>query len=112
MTYEHTQTFTAWPFLEEKDIQLIKEIYRENWKNKSLDRMISNPSIGYVYAFRVLELVNRNNCREIIEDYHLWDELVNEITSYMIKFDETSSEYVKAESLWRDLQHIKDMNKA
>ena len=111
MDYKHKQTFTAWPVLEEEDIQLIKEIYLTNAKHLTLDYMIRNPYSGYVYMMKVLMLVQTNSCREIVEDYNLWDELISEITSYMIKFDETSAEYSKAERLWSNLQKIKNMNK-
>ena len=111
MNYKHEQTFTAWPVLEEEDIQLIKEIYLTNAKHLDLDYMIRNPYSGYVHMMKVLVLVQTNSCREIIEDYHLWDELISEITSYMIKFDETSAEYSKAKILWNELQRIKNLSK-
>ena len=111
MTHKSETIKRAWPVLEEEDIQLIKEIYLTNAKHLDLDYMIRNPYSGYVHMMKVLVLVQTNSCREIIEDYHLWDELTSEITSYMIKFDETSEEFKKAEELWNNLQWIKNINR-
>lgn len=111
MKHESETIKKAWPVLDEEEIQFIKGIFLANAKHLHLDRMISDPRTGYVHMFKVLALVQLNNCREIIEDYHLWDELIGEITSYMTKVDSTSEEFAKAQHLWDELAAIKNMNR-
>ena len=105
------ETVVAWPKFDDEEIELVKKIYLRNWKHADIGDMIRRPYSGHWQAFKVLVLVSTNNCQEIMEDWHLYEELNNEICRYLNHVPEDSEEFKQAMDFWANLHEVKNMNK-